>query len=542
MSLDPAALYPADPAAPGGRRIVIPERFDFARDVIDRGRGTALLAVAADGSVREVSHETLAERSDRLARALRARGLGAGDRVLLVTGRVPDWHVALFACMKAGLVAAPGTPLLTPKDIAYRIAAAGARAVIVTPEQCAKVEAAGAEGLLRIVAGGERPGWESLAALEAGAPRARPEREGRATDPMMLYFTSGTTAAPKMVPRDHGYAAAHVATARAWMDLRPGDLHWTLTDTGWAKAAWGLLFAPLLAGATVVLAEAPGAFDAEAALRLVGRLGVRSFCAPPTIYRMFAQMDLARFDLSPLRRCLGAGEPLNPEAMRVWREATGLDIADGYGQTETVCVIANRPGMECRPGSMGLPVPGFDVDVVDEAGARLGPGETGHVAIRLGEDWPAGLFRGYLTPQGEDRRAFRNGWYHTGDMARRDGDGYFWFVGRADDVILSAGYRISPFEVESTLLTHPAVAESAVVGAPDPVRGQIVRAFVVLAAGHAPGAALVAHIQEHCKRESAPYKYPREVVFVASLPKTISGKIRRVELRDRPAGASHADG
>jgi acetyl-CoA synthetase len=248
---------------------------------------------------------------------------------------------------------------------------------------------------------------------------------------------------------------------------------------------------------------------------------------------MFAKMDLSGYDFATLRRSVGAGEPLNPEAIRIWREATGTTIADGYGQTETINVVGNFPGMESRPGSMGRPVPGFDVDIVGEDGVRLGDGETGHIAIRVTDPWPPGLFRGYLRDGALDTASFRNGWYLTGDMGTRDGDGYIWFVGRADDVILSAAYRISPFEVESTLLRHPAVAESAVVGAPDPVRGQIVRAFIVLRPGHAGDAALARDIQDFCKAETAPYKYPREVRFVPSLPKTVSGKIRRVELRER---------
>jgi acetyl-CoA synthetase len=513
-------------------RLRIPAEFNFATDVIDARRGAALLAVPANGASHEVSYELLSAWSDRIANGLAGLGLARGARVLIVTGRVPDWYAAIFACMKAGLVAMPGTPLLTPRDIAFRIGAAAAAAVIVTPEEAEKVEAAGWTGH-RILAGGERPGWLSLDALAAAAPAGRPGLRTRSDELMMIYFTSGTTAKPKMVPRDHGYALAHACTALYWMDLRPGDLHWTVTDTGWAKAAWGLLFAPLLAGATVVVAEGGAGFDVGAMLGLIGRLGVTSFCAPPTVYRMAAQLDLSRFDFRSLKRALGAGEPLNPEAMRIWREATGLEIADGYGQTESVNLIANFRGVPVRPGSMGRPVPGFDVDVVDEAGARLPAGEVGHVAVRITEPWPPGLFDGYMgTGPERDRSAFRNGWYYTGDTARRDADGYFWFVGRADDLILSAGYRISPFEVESTLLEHPAVAESAVIGAPDPTRGQIVRAYVVLAAGHQPSDALAGELQDHCKRATAPYKYPREIRFVTSLPKTISGKIRRVELRE----------
>lgn len=502
----------------------MPERFNFARDVIDRGMGRALLVTGAAGGA--VSYAALADRSARIAGGLAALGLRPGARVIVLTGREADWFAVMLACIRAGLVALPGTPLLSPADLASRIAASGAEAAIAAPALVPKFD--GLALRHRIVAG-RAEGWVALDDLAATAPWEGVATQSR--DPMLLYFTSGTTAKPKMVPRDHGYALAHALTGLHWMDLRPDDLHWTLTDTGWAKAAWGLLFAPLLLGASVVVHEPGPAFDPAAHLALIGRLGVTTFCAPPTVYRMFAQADLAAFDLRGLRRCLGSGEPLNPEAIRVWREATGCTIADGYGQTESVNLVANTPLMAPRPGSMGRPVPGFDVDVVDEEGTRLGPGAVGHIAVRLGDPHPPGLFTGYVTEGGEDRRAFRHGWYFTGDAGWRDAEGYLWFTGRSDDVILSAGYRISPFEVESTLLTHPAVAESAVVGAPDPVRGEIVRAFVVLARGHRPSEALARALQEHCKAVAAPYRYPREIRFVESLPKTVSGKIRRVELR-----------
>lgn len=494
---------------------------NFAREVIDRGSGTALLHVPRDGPPVAIGHDWLAERSSAIAGGLAALGLAPGDRVLVAMERHPDWFAVIFGCMKAGLVAMPGTVLLTADDIAFRLAAAGARAAIVAPQLCPRVP----ELAVRIVAGPARPGWVALDSLNGPDP-------GIATAPgdtALIYFTSGTTARPKMVPRDHAYAFAHAHTARHWMGCGPGDLHWTLTDTGWAKAAWGMLFAPLLAGATVVVHEPAHPFDPAAHLELLARLGVTVFCAPPTVYRMFAQLPIP--PLPRLRRALGSGEPLNPEANRAWTDATGIPIADGYGQTEAICLIGNPPDRPPRIGSMGLPLPCFDIDVVDAGGRRLPAGETGHVALRLTDPWPPGLFRGYLTPEGPDRRAFRNGWYYTGDMARRDADGYFWFVGRADDVILSAGYRISPFEVESILLEHPAVVESAVVAAPDPVRGQIVAAHVVLAPGHAADDAMAEALRAHCRARSQPWACPRRIIFAPSLPKTISGKIRRAALR-----------
>lgn len=527
-------------------RFTCPERFNFAYDVIDRrGREADRLAVLAvsDGGVRvqRLRYSDLARRSSRLANGLRAAGLGKGDFACIVAGRIPEWYDVVFACMKRGIVAMPGTTLLTGPDIAYRVNQTRARAVIVSPEHCEKVEAvrAGCPTLTHLVVIGKpRPGWISTEELTAGQPdEVDPGRRPdlRSDDMMLGYFTSGTTGMPKMVPRDFSYGLAHAATGLFWMDLRPEDIHWTLTDTGWAKAAWGILFPPMLMGCTTVLFDTPG-FDADQHLRLVAELGVTSFCAPPTAYRMFAQMDLSQYDFSTLRRSISAGEPLNPEVMRSWQQATGTVIADGYGQTETVNIVANFPDQPVKFGSMGQPVPGFEVDVVDDAGQPVPPGEIGNIAVRIAEPSPPGLFSGYFTGAAPDRGAFRNGWYYTGDTATRDEDGYFWFVGRADDIITSGGYRISPFEVESALLEHPAVAESAVVARPDPLRGEIVSAHVILAPGGTASDALVRELQEHCKRVTAPYKYPREIRFVETLPKTISGKIRRVELRTPDAG------
>jgi len=524
-------------------KLEIPAEFNFAFDVIDvRARDKdkpALLAINEAGETRTVRYSDIARQSGQFANALKRLGLAKGDFAAVVIGRIPQWYAVLFGCMKLGVVSMPGTNLLTAKDIAYRVQQSGAKAVIVTAEHCEKVEAVRDECPTLehlIVVGEERDGWlafDALCAAESEQVDRAAVGPFKSTDMMMAYFTSGTTALPKMVPRDYGYALAHAATGLFWMDLQESDVHWTLTDTGWAKAAWGMLFPQLLLGATIVLYDAKG-FDVEAHLNLIGQRKVTTFCAPPTVYRLFAQQDLSGYDLSSLRRCMGAGEPLNPEVIRYWAEHTGSVIADGYGQTETINIVANYPGVETRYGSMGKPVPGFDIDIADDEGKRLPPDEVGHIAIRTeGEGgWPPGLFDGYLKADGGiDRDAFRNGWYYTGDTARKDADGYLWFVGRADDLISSAGYRISPFEVESALLEHPAVMESAVIGHPDPTRGQVVKAFIILAAGRNGSPELAAEIQDFCKNLTAPYKYPRIVEFVSELPKTISGKIRRVELR-----------
>jgi acetyl-CoA synthetase len=457
-----------------------------------------------------------------------------GDFVCLIGSRIPEWYDALFGAMKIGAVSMPGTTLLTAKDIAYRVNHSGATGVIVTPEHCEKVDAIRAEcPTLKhfVVIGDAQAGWTSSYEMCAAASPVMEKRVAvKSSDMMMAYFTSGTTALPKMVPRDFAYGLTHASTALFWMDLTRDDVHWTLTDTGWAKAAWGMLFPQFLIGCSVVLFDGAG-FDPVLHLEIIKKLRVSTFCAPPTAYRMFAQMDLTQFDLSSVRRSMGAGEPLNPEVIRYWRDQTGTTIADGYGQTETINIIANFPDQEVKPGSMGQPVPGIDMRVVDDEGKELPPGEIGHIACKITDPYPPGLFEGYYTGGEPDRKAFRNGYYYTGDTATRDEDGYFWFVGRADDLIGSAGYRISPFEVESALLEHPAVVESAVIGEPDEMRGQIVAAYIILAKGYADTPDLAQEIQEFCKDLTAPYKYPRRVYFVDELPKTISGKIRRVELR-----------
>ena len=373
-----------------------------------------------------------------------------------------------------------------------------------------------------------------LDAAVAAAPTAPPVHDTAADDPMLIYFTSGTESHPKMVLHTHAsYGIGHDVTARFWQDLRPDDLHWTVSDTGWGKAAWGKLFGQWRVGAAVLMWNVVGKPDLDRMLRIIAEQGVTTFCVPPTLYRAFAQMDLTGYDFSGLRHCTSAGEPLNPEVIKVWQEATGTVIHDGYGQTETVNVVANLPGIPVRAGSMGLAVPGFDVAIIDESGDVLPDGTEGDLAVRVEPTRPVGLFKEYWRDPQRNAEAHRDGWYVTGDRGIRDADGYFWFVGRADDVILSSAYRIGPFEVESALLEHPAVAEAAVVGVPDEIRGQIVKAFVVLAEGFEPGEDLVRELQEHVKATTAPYKYPRRIEFTAELPKTVSGKIRRVELRNR---------
>ena len=524
-------------------RLEVPDRFNYVADALGaqaraRPDGLALVAVDPDGrTAQRYDFAAIAGRVTATAAVLADLGVSPGDRVFLMLPRIVQWYDVLLGCLHLGAVPMPATMQLSARDVLYRVNVADATTVVTNTVGMAAVSAALPEcpGVSqRVLAGGAATGWVDLDAAVAAAPTAPPVHDTAAGDPMLIYFTSGTESHPKMVLHTHAsYGIGHDVTARFWQDLRPDDLHWTVSDTGWGKAAWGKLFGQWRMGAAVLMWNVVGKPDLDRMLRIIAEQGVTTFCVPPTLYRAFAQMDLAGYDFSGLRHCTSAGEPLNPEVIKVWHEATGTVIHDGYGQTETVNVVANLPGIPVRPGSMGLAVPGFDVAIIDESGGVVPDGTEGDIAIRVEPTRPVGLFKEYWRDPERNAEAHRAGWYVTGDRGIRDADGYFWFVGRADDVILSSAYRIGPFEVESALLEHPAVAEAAVVGVPHEIRGQIVKAFVVLAEGHEPGDGLVAELQDHVKVATAPYKYPRRIEFVTELPKTVSGKIRRVELRDR---------
>ncbi|MEN3343138.1 MAG: acetyl-CoA synthetase [Actinomycetota bacterium] len=521
--------------------VEVPERYNPVLHVVEgwaAGAPEAEALVSLDGAGGVVATQTVAElaaESRKAARALLGLGIRKGDRVLLMLPRHPAWYSALLGAMRVGAVPMPTPNQATARDIAYRLEAAGAVAVIT--DEAGGEKLAGIDGKLPALDRAVRSiaEWEEL--LERAGDGETPADPTAATDPLILFFTSGTVSSPKMALHAQSYALGHVGTARFWHDLRAGDLHWTISDTGWAKAAWGGLFGQWHERATV-LQVALGRPDAATILEILARHCVTSFCAPPTLYRLLVQHDLTRYDLSALRHCTSAGEPLNPEVIRAWAAGTGgLTVYDGYGQTENVALVANYRAVPVRPGSMGKPVPGIDVAIVDEAGTELPAGESGHIAVRV-EPRPVGLFLGYFRDEAAGAEAFRNGLYYTGDRGEKDDDGYFWFEARADDVITSSAYRIGPFEVESALIEHPAVVETAVVGKPDPERTEIVTAFVVLAAGYEASPELVTELQDHCKRVTAPYKYPREIHFVTELPKTISGKIRRSELRRRLRGGA----
>ncbi|GHB59130.1 acetyl-CoA synthetase [Streptomyces umbrinus] len=523
----------------------VPARFNPVLDIVERRAeqspdALALVTLNGDGSAAtQLTFRELNLASRRMGHALAGLGVRKGDRLFVMLPRIAEWYVAMLGAIRIGAVPVPGTQQLTSRDIEFRIERADAVVAITDTNGAIKVDKV-ADRLPqlahRIVVGpAPSAGWRAMdALLERASDGPTPADPTAADDMMLVYFTSGTVAYPKMVAHTQAsYGIGHLVTARYWQDLRAGDLHWTLSDTGWAKAAWSKLFGQWAQGATVLEMDL-GRPDPDLILDTIARQGVTTFCAPPTLYRSLILSDLGRYDLSGLRHCVSAGEPLNPEVIRVWEEGTGgLLVYDGYGQSETVNVIANFRCLPVRSGSMGKPVPGFDVDVVDDGGVPVSVGDEGNIAISVAPDRPVGLFTGYGTDPEATAAAFTNGWYFTGDRARRDEDGYFWFEGRRDDVITSSAYRIGPFEVESALIEHPTVAEAAVVGKDDPERTQIVTAFVVLRRGAEGSPELVKELQDHVKRLTAPYKYPREIHFVAELPKTVSGKIRRGELRTR---------
>jgi acetyl-CoA synthetase len=441
---------------------------------------------------------------------------------------------------KLGVVPMPGTVLLTSKDIEYRINRAEAVMVITDLDHADRVDSIKSQcPTLKhmMLIDGKRKGWMNYSQeIEHSSYKLPQKKIGKTTasDPMLIYFTSGTTGHPKMVLHTHSYPLGHEVTARFAQALTKCDLHWTISETGWAKAAWGKLFGQMIVGAAVIQWETPGRFDADGLLRAMEKYGVTSFCAPPTVYRMLIQLDLSQYHLN-LRHCMSAGEPLNPEVIKVWRDAFGLEIYDFYGQTETVCVLSNYPFMPIRYGSVGKPTPGHDVRIVDDDGNELPVNEVGNIALNIGDVRPPGLFKEYWKDKKIMNQSFRGDYYFTGDQGLKDDDGYFWFVGRDDDVIKSSGYRIGPFEVESALIEHPAVAECAVVGASDPsgVRGIVVKAYIVLTKDFKPSQALTKELQEQVKKVTAPYKYPRIIEYLDELPKTISGKILRRKLREQ---------
>jgi len=527
-----------------------PLYFNFAGDVIDRWarlrpHSPALWCVHASTRAEEkFTFRQLSLLSRRAANLLRACGVQRGDRVLLMLPRIPQWWIAMLGLIRLGAVPVPATLLLTARDVAYRLETARVAAVITNLEGVAKV---GAFDGIRLLAGVSSqgddtrevpPGWFDFDRGLAGASGRFQRVRTLSEAPGIVFFTSATTGDPKMVVHTQAsYGLGHRVTGRYWLDLGPEDVHWNISDLGWGKAAWSSFYGPWQMGACVFALDAAGKFDPDLTLDTLTRFPITTWCAPATALRLIVRQDLSGRRFARLRHCVTAGEPLNPEVLNLWRAATGLTIHEGYGQTETVAMIGNvrSLGHPVKPGSMGKALPGFTLALLDEHLQEVPPGEEGEIAVRVKPHRPLGLFREYWLNRDENARKFRGDWYLTGDRAVRDVEGYFWFVGRKDDVIKSSGYRIGPFEVESALLEHPAVLDVAVIGKPDVLRGQIVKACIVLREGVAALDDLKLELQAHCKRLIAAYKYPREIEFVAELPKTTSGKTRHVQLRQAAA-------
>ena len=500
--------------------------FNWALDHFDPigSARPALWIVEEDGTEERRTFAEMSERSNRVANHLRGLGVGRGDHVLLMLGNaVPLWETML-AAMKLGAVMIPASTLLGPDDLVDRVERGEVKAVVAAADLTSRFDGVAGAPIRVAVGDGAPNGWQPFADAEGADATFTPDGPTAADDPLLLYFTSGTTSKPKLVLHTHcSYPVGHLSTMY-WIGLQPGDIHLNISSPGWAKHAWSCFFAPWNAQATVFLYNY-ARFDGPALLDTMARCGVTTFCAPPTVWRMLIQEDLTRWDL-PLRELVGAGEPLNPEVIEQVKAAWGLTIRDGYGQTETTAQVGNAPGMAVKPGSMGRPLPGYTVALLDAEGKVADEGE---ICLDLSSR-PVGLMVGYLDDPDRTAEVMRDGYYHTGDVAQRDADGYITYVGRTDDVFKASDYRISPFELESVLIEHEAVAEAAVVPSPDRLRLAVPKAFVVLAAGYAPDADTARSILEFCRGRLAPYKRIRRIEF-AELPKTISGKIRRVELR-----------
>ena len=525
--------------------IRVPENFNFAYDVVDayaeeQPDRKALLWTNDQGAEIQFTFADMKRETDRTASYFQSLGIGKGDVVMLILKRRYEFWFSILALHKLGAVVIPATHLLTKKDVVYRCNTAGIKAIVAAGERVITDHVAAAmpespTTELLISVGPEIP--EGFLDFHAGianaAPFVRPQRVNANDDIMMMYFTSGTTGEPKMVAHDFTYPLGHISTGCFWHSLHDGSLHLTIADTGWAKAAWGKLYGQWLAGANIFVYDHEKFTPADI-LHKIEQYRITSLCAPPTIYRFLIREDLSKYDLSSLEYCTTAGEALNGAVYDTFKQLTGVRLMEGFGQTETTLTLATFPWMEPKPGSMGVPNPQYEIDLLTPDGRSAEDGEQGQIVIRTDKGKPLGLFKEYYLNDELTREVWHDGVYYTGDVAWRDEDGYFWFVGRADDVIKSSGYRIGPFEVESALMTHPAVVECAITGVPDEIRGQVVKATIILGEKYRAqaGEALIKELQNHVKRITAPYKYPRIIEFVEELPKTISGKIRRKEIRN----------
>ncbi len=525
------------------------ENYNFGYDVVDEIAKAepdrrAMLWTNDEGREITFTYADIMRYSNKAANVLKSQGVGKGDMVMLVLKRHYQFWFAILACHKLGAVAIPATHLLTKKDFVYRFDSATVKAIICTSDgevsqhvaaaakECPSVKTMLlAHGKQEKRQANELPeGFLSFDDLLDQADDTLERVDTKATEPMLMYFTSGTTGYPKMVIHNHMYSLGHLMTAKHWHCVKPDGIHFTLSDTGWGKAVWGKLYGQWLMESCVFVSDFDKFTPADL-LPLFAKYKITTFCAPPTMFRFFIKEDLSKFDLSSLEYATIAGEALNPEVYNVFLKNTGIKLMEGFGQTETTLIIANLRGMEPKPGSMGKPSPQYHIDIVDADGKSVPAGVTGEIVVRTDKEVPFGLFMEYYRDADRTKEAWCDGLYHTGDTAWKDEDGYYWYVGRTDDVIKSSGYRIGPFEIESVLMEHPSVLECAITAAPDPIRGQVVKATIVLAKGYTPSEELKKELQNYVKKQTAPYKYPRIVDFVDELPKTISGKIRRTEIR-----------
>lgn len=528
---------------------IIPENFNFAYDVMDvwaeeAPDKIALIWTNDNGECIKFSFKDLKEQTDRTAAYFAQLGIGRGDMVMLILKRRYEFWLSMLALHKLGAVAIPATHMLTTHDIVYRNNRAGVKAIVCVGEDYVmrQVKAALADSLtvsILVSVGPEKDcafhDWHTE--WPAAPAFTRPDHVNTNDDTMLMYFTSGTSGEPKMVTHDFLYALGHLTTGVFWHNLSSDSIHLTVADTGWGKAVWGKLYGQWFAGAAVFVFDHEK-FTADKILRQIEKYRITSFCAPPTVYRFMIHEDFSKYNLSSLRYCCTAGEALNPAVYDKFLQLTGIHLMEGFGQTETTMTLGTMPWTKPKPGSMGLPNPQYDIALIKPDGTPCEDGEKGEIVIKTNYELskkPIGLFKEYYRDEELTRKVWHDGYYHTGDVAWRDEDGYYWFVGRIDDVIKSSGYRIGPFEVESALMTHPAVIECAITGVPDDIRGMVVKATVVLNESwkDRAGNELIKELQNHVKRETAPYKYPRIIEFVDELPKTISGKIRRVEIREK---------
>lgn len=518
------------------------EEFNFAFDCIDVlaekcPDKLAMLFISHDKQEKRFTFRDISRYSSMTANYFESLGIKKGDRVMLVLKRHYQFWFSILALHKIGAVVIPATHLLVEHDFDYRFQSAGVSAIVCTADTDVSHQVDLAEKnykkITKILVGGQRDGWhnfnEEMPAFSDTYERKPDSACG--SDPLLMFFTSGTTGYPKIATHNHKYPLGHFITAKYWHNVNPDGIHFTISDTGWGKALWGKLYGQWLCEAAIFVYDFDK-FQADDILPMFKKYNITTFCAPPTMYRFFIKEDLSQYDLSSLEYTTTAGEALNPEVYEQWKKATGLRLMEGFGQTETTLTVGTLRGMVAKPGSMGRPSPLYDVDVVLDDGTSAGVGETGEVVVRTDKNEPCGLFMGYYGDEENTKKAWHDGLYHTGDLAWRDEDGYLWFVGRIDDVIKSSGYRIGPFEIESVIMELPYVLECAVTAVPDEIRGQIVKASIVLTKNTQGSDALKKEIQDYVKTHTAPYKYPRVVEFLEELPKTISGKIRRVELRE----------